>query len=100
MRPGTRGGLAATAPSGPGLALKAEALGLAVSLELPLIVVDIQRGGPATGLPTKTEASDLMIALYGRHGESPLPVISASRPGECFEVAIEAARLAMQPPLQ
>ena len=90
------GDLAVTTTSGPGLALKAEALGLAVSLELPLIVVDIQRGGPATGLPTKTEASDLMIALYGRHGESPLPVISASRPGECFEVAIEAARLALK----
>ncbi len=90
------GDLAVTTTSGPGLSLKAEALGLAVSLELPLILVDIQRGGPATGLPTKTEASDLMIAMYGRHGESPLPVIAASRPGECFEVAIEAARLALK----
>ena len=90
------GHLAMTTTSGPGLSLKSEALGLANALELPLVLVDIQRGGPSTGLPTKTEASDLMQAMYGRHGESPLPVIAASRPGECFDVAIEAARLALK----
>lgn len=90
------GHLAMTTTSGPGLSLKAEALGLVDALELPLVVVNIQRGGPSTGLPTKTEASDLMQAMYGRHGESPLPVIAASRPSECFEVAIEAARLALK----
>ncbi|MEZ5383145.1 MAG: 2-oxoacid:acceptor oxidoreductase subunit alpha [Microthrixaceae bacterium] len=90
------GHLAITTTSGPGLSLKAEALGLAISLELPLVVVNIQRGGPATGLPTKTEASDLLQAMYGRHGESPVPVIAASRPGECFDAAIEAARVALK----
>ncbi|MED5277191.1 MAG: 2-oxoglutarate ferredoxin oxidoreductase subunit alpha, partial [Actinomycetota bacterium] len=72
-----------------------ETLGLAVSLELPLIVVDVQRGGPSTGLPTKTEASDLMLAMYGRHGEAPLPIVSASTPSDCFDTAIEAARIAL-----
>ena len=90
------GQLAWTTTSGPGLSLKAEAIGLAVSLELPLVVVDIQRGGPATGLPTKTEASDLLQAMFGRHGESPLPVIAASRPSDCFDAAIEAARIALR----
>lgn len=89
------GRLAVTTTSGPGVALKGEAIGLAVSLELPLIIVDVQRGGPSTGLPTKTEASDLMIALYGRHGESPMPVVSAYSPAQCFEAAIEAARIAL-----
>ena len=90
------GHLAVTTTSGPGLSLKGEAIGLAVSLELPLIVVDIQRGGPATGLPTKTEAADLLQAMFGRHGESPLPVVAASRPSDCFDAAIEAARLALK----
>ena len=90
------GQLAWTTTSGPGLSLKGEAIGLAVSLELPLVIVDIQRGGPATGLPTKTEAADLLQAMYGRHGESPLPIVAASRPSDCFEAAIEAARIALR----
>ncbi|MFZ4517255.1 MAG: 2-oxoacid:acceptor oxidoreductase subunit alpha [Microthrixaceae bacterium] len=89
------GDLAVTTTSGPGLSLKAEAIGLAVSLELPLVVVDIQRGGPSTGLPTKTEQADLLQAMFGRHGESPVPVVAASRPSDCFEVAVEAARIAL-----
>ena len=89
------GHLAVTTTSGPGLALKGEALGLAISLELPLVLVDIQRGGPSTGLPTKTEAADLLQALYGRHGEAPLPVIAAKSPADCFLAAIEAARIAL-----
>ena len=89
------GSLAVTTTSGPGIALKGEAIGLAVILELPLIVVDIQRGGPSTGLPTKTEASDLMMALYGRHGESPMPVVAAYSAAHCFDAAIEAARIAL-----
>jgi len=89
------GHLGVTTTSGPGLALKSEALGLAISLELPLLVIDIQRGGPSTGLPTKTEASDLMQAMYGRHGESPVPVVAAKSPSDCFAVAIEAARIAL-----
>jgi 2-oxoglutarate ferredoxin oxidoreductase subunit alpha len=90
------GHLAWTTTSGPGLALKAETIGLAVSLELPLVIVDVQRGGPSTGLPTKTEQSDLLQAMFGRHGESPLPVIAASRPADTFECAIEAARIAIR----
>ncbi len=90
------GHLGVTTTSGPGLALKAEALGLAVSLELPLVVIDIQRGGPSTGLPTKTEASDLLQAMYGRHGESPVPVVAAKSPSHCFDAAIEAARIALR----
>ncbi|MGI9607750.1 MAG: 2-oxoacid:acceptor oxidoreductase subunit alpha [Acidimicrobiales bacterium] len=89
------GHLGVTTTSGPGVALKGEAIGLAVSLELPLIIVDIQRGGPSTGLPTKTEASDLMMAMYGRHGEAPLPIVSAHTPSQCFFAAIEAARIAL-----
>ena len=90
------GHLAATATSGPGIALKAETIGLALSLELPLVIIDVQRGGPSTGLPTKTEASDLMMAMYGRHGESPMPIVSASSPSNCFHAAIEACRLALK----
>jgi 2-oxoglutarate ferredoxin oxidoreductase subunit alpha len=90
------GQLAWTTTSGPGIALKGEAMGLAISLELPLVIVNIQRGGPSTGLPTKTEQSDLLQALYGRHGESPMPVIAARRPSDCFECAIEAARVAIK----
>jgi 2-oxoglutarate ferredoxin oxidoreductase subunit alpha len=84
-----------TATSGPGMDLKAETIGLAVAMELPLVVVDIQRAGPSTGMPTKTEAADLLMALYGRHGESPLPVVAASTPADCFESAIEAVRIAV-----
>jgi len=90
------GHLGVTSTSGPGVALKGETISLAISLELPLLIVDIQRGGPSTGLPTKTEAADLNIALYGRHAEAPLPVIAAYSPSHCFEVAIEAARLALK----
>ena len=89
------GALAVTATSGPGMALKAEAMGLAVMLEIPLLIIDIQRGGPSTGLPTKTEQSDLLQAYYGRNGECPMPVISASTPADCFDVAYEAARIAI-----
>jgi 2-oxoglutarate ferredoxin oxidoreductase subunit alpha len=90
------GHLGVTATSGPGVVLKGETIGLAVSLELPLLVIDIQRGGPSTGLPTKTEGADLLLAMFGRHGESPLPVIAAFSPADCFAVAIEAARLALK----
>jgi 2-oxoglutarate/2-oxoacid ferredoxin oxidoreductase subunit alpha len=90
------GGLGVTATSGPGMDLKAETIGLAVALELPLIVIDVQRAGPSTGMPTKTEQSDLLMAIHGRHGESPLPVIAASTPGQCFEAAYEAARIAVR----
>ena len=88
------GALGVTSSSGPGIALKTEALGLAIATELPLIVINSQRGGPSTGLPTKTEQSDLYQAVYGRNGEAPMPVLSTCSPGDCFEVAIEAARLA------
>ncbi|HNA18285.1 MAG TPA: 2-oxoacid:acceptor oxidoreductase family protein, partial [Ferruginibacter sp.] len=87
------GALGITTSSGPGIALKGEALGLAVMLEIPLVIVNIQRGGPSTGLPTKTEQSDLMQAYYGRNGECPMPVISASTPSDCFDVAFEATRI-------
>jgi len=89
------GHLGVTATSGPGMDLKAETVGLAVALELPLLVIDVQRAGPSTGMPTKTEQADLLSSLYGRHGESPLPVIAASTPADCFEVAVEAARIAI-----
>jgi 2-oxoglutarate ferredoxin oxidoreductase subunit alpha len=90
------GKFAVTTTSGPGLALKTEAAGLAVITELPLVIVDVQRGGPSTGLPTKTEQADLMQALYGRNGESPLPVIAASSPSDCFDWAFEAGRIALE----
>jgi len=90
------GHLGVTTTSGPGVALKSETTSLAVSIELPLLIVDIQRGGPSTGLPTKTEASDLNIALYGRHGEAPLPVIASYSPAHCFHAAIEATRIALK----
>ena len=90
------GHLGVTATSGPGMDLKAETIGLAVMLELPLIVVDIQRAGPSTGMPTKTEQSDLLLALHGRHGESPLPVIAPTTPGGCFDAAFEAVRIAVR----
>lgn len=90
------GHLAVTSTSGPGLALKSEAIGLAVMAELPLVVIDVQRGGPSTGLPTKTEQTDLMQALYGRNGESPLCVLSAVSPTDCFEMAFQACRIAIE----
>jgi 2-oxoglutarate/2-oxoacid ferredoxin oxidoreductase subunit alpha len=90
------GDLAITTTSGPGLALKGEAIGLAIMTELPLVIVDVQRGGPSTGLPTKTEQSDLLQAIYGRNGESPVIVIAASTPANCFNFAYEASRLALE----
>jgi 2-oxoglutarate ferredoxin oxidoreductase subunit alpha len=90
------GSLGITTSSGPGIALKAEAMGLAVMLEIPLIVINIQRGGPSTGLPTKTEQSDLMQAYYGRNGECPMPIVSASTPGDCFDAIYEAVRISVQ----
>ncbi|XHM62813.1 2-oxoacid:acceptor oxidoreductase subunit alpha [Streptomyces nigra] len=89
------GSLAVTTTSGPGVALKSETIGLAVSLELPLLVIDIQRGGPSTGLPTKTEQADLLQAMYGRNGEAPVPVIAPCTPTDCFDAALEAARIAL-----
>jgi 2-oxoglutarate/2-oxoacid ferredoxin oxidoreductase subunit alpha len=90
------GSLAVTGTSGPGVDLKSEAVGLALSLELPLVLVDVQRGGPSTGLPTKTEQADLLLAMYGRHGEAPLPIVAAKSPADCFDAAFEAARIAVK----
>lgn len=90
------GQLAVTATSGPGVDLMAETLGLAVSTELPMLIIDVQRGGPSTGLPTKTEQSDLMLVMYGRHGEAPMPIVAAKSPSHCFEATIEAARIALK----
>ncbi|HSF26154.1 MAG TPA: 2-oxoacid:acceptor oxidoreductase subunit alpha [Actinomycetes bacterium] len=88
------GALGVTTTSGPGVALKSETIGLAVALELPLVICDIQRGGPSTGLPTKTEQADLLQAMFGRNGESPVPIVAPRSPGDCFDAAIEAARIA------
>ena len=90
------GSLAVTGTSGPGLSLKGETISLAIITELPMIIVDVQRGGPSTGLPTKPEQSDLLLAVWGRHGESPLPVLAASSPSDAFEVAVEACRIALK----
>src|SRR5678809_152787 len=90
------GSLGVTTSSGPGIALKAEAMGLGVMLEIPLIVINIQRGGPSTGLPTKTEQSDLLQAYYGRNGECPMPIVSANTPGDCFSAIYEAVRISVQ----
>ena len=90
------GQLGVTTTSGPGIDLKSETIGLAVSLELPLVIVDIQRGGPSTGLPTKTEQADLLHAMYGRHGEAPVPIVAARSPSHCFDAAIEATRIALK----
>ncbi len=90
------GALAVTTTSGPGLALKTEAIGLAIMLELPLVIVDVQRGGPSTGLPTKTEQADLLQAVHGRNGEAPLCVIAAATPADCFRTVYEAARIAIK----
>jgi 2-oxoglutarate ferredoxin oxidoreductase subunit alpha len=89
------GALGVTTTSGPGLDLKAEMIGLAINLELPLLIIDVQRGGPSTGLPTKTEQADLLHAMYGRHGEAPLPIVAARTPSHCFEATLEAVRLAI-----
>jgi 2-oxoglutarate/2-oxoacid ferredoxin oxidoreductase subunit alpha len=89
------GSLAVTASSGPGIALKTEAMGLALMTELPLLVIDVQRGGPSTGLPTKTEQSDLLQVIHGRNGEAPIPVVAASSPADCFDATLEAARIAL-----
>jgi 2-oxoglutarate ferredoxin oxidoreductase subunit alpha len=88
--------LGITTTSGPGMALKAEAMGLAVMLEIPLVIINVQRGGPSTGLPTKTEQSDLLQAYYGRNGECPMPVIASATPSDCFDVAFEAVRIAVE----
>ena len=90
------GTMGVTASSGPGIALKAEAMGLGLMLELPMIVINVQRGGPSTGLPTKTEQSDLLQGMFGRNGESPLPVLAPRSPGDCFDIAIEAWRIATE----
>lgn len=90
------GALGVTATSGPGVALKGEAIGLAFMLELPLVIVNVQRGGPSTGLPTKTEQADLLQALYGRNGEAPVPVVAAATPSDCFEASLEACRIAIE----
>ena len=90
------GHLGVSATSGPGVDLKAETLGLAVSLELPLVLIDVQRGGPSTGLPTKTEQADLLLSMYGRHGEAPMPVVAAPSPSGCFDAAFEAVRIALR----
>jgi 2-oxoglutarate/2-oxoacid ferredoxin oxidoreductase subunit alpha len=89
------GSLGVTTTSGPGIALKSETIGLAVSLELPLVIVDVQRGGPSTGLPTKTEQADLLQAMFGRNGEAPVPIVAPASPGDCFDAALEAARIAI-----
>ncbi len=85
-----------TASAGPGVVLKAETVGLAIALELPLVILDIQRAGPSTGMPTKPEQADLLMVLFGRNGESPVPVVAASTPSQCFDAAIEAARIALK----
>jgi len=90
------GSLGITASSGPGIALKSEAINLAVMTELPVVIVDVQRGGPSTGMPTKNEQTDLLMALYGRNGESPVPVVAAASPSDCFDAAIEATRIALK----
>ena len=90
------GQLGVTGTSGPGMDLKAETLGLAVMLELPMVVVDVQRAGPSTGMPTKTEASDLLLAMFGRHGDSPMPILAAYSPSNCFDAALEACRIAVK----
>jgi 2-oxoglutarate ferredoxin oxidoreductase subunit alpha len=90
------GHLGVTGTSGPGLDLKQEMIGLAVTLELPMVIVDVQRSGPSTGMPTKTEAADLLAAMYGRHGESPIPIVASYTPAQCFDAAIEAVRIAVK----
>jgi len=90
------GAIAITTTSGPGMNLKAETMGLAVMVELPLVITDIQRAGPSTGMPTKTEQADLLMAMYGRHGEAPVPILAAATPADCFSMAFEAVRIAVR----
>ena len=90
------GHIAVTASSGPGICLKGEAMGLGFMTELPMIIVDVQRGGPSTGLPTKTEQSDLLLAMFGRNGDSPVPILAACSPGDCFTLVQEAVRIAVE----
>ena len=90
------GSLGVSTSAGPGVVLKAETIGLAITLELPLVILDIQRAGPSTGMPTKPEQADLLMVLFGRNGESPVPVVAASTPSQCFDAAIEAARIALK----
>src|SRR4029078_11392983 len=90
------GALGVTTSAGPGIVLKAESVGVAIMLELPLLIVDIQRAGPSTGMPTKPEQGDLLMVMFGRNSESPVPVVAASTPGDCFYAAIEAARIALK----
>jgi 2-oxoglutarate ferredoxin oxidoreductase subunit alpha len=90
------GQLGITATSGPGMDLKAEAIGLAATVELPMVIIDVQRAGPSTGMPTKTEQGDLLMSIHGRHGESPVPVIAPSTPADCFDSAVEAVRIAVR----
>src|SRR6185295_19955469 len=90
------GALGVTVSSGPGIALKAEAMNLAIMTELPLIICDIQRGGPSTGMPTKTEQADLLQVMFGRNGEAPVPVLAAQSPADCFPTALEAVQLAIK----
>ena len=90
------GAIAITTTSGPGMNLKAETIGLALAVELPLVITDVQRAGPSTGMPTKTEQADLLMAMYGRHGESPVPVLAAATPADCFRMAFEAVRIAVK----
>src|SRR5207302_8384709 len=90
------GEIAVTASSGPGICLKGEAMGLGFMTELPMIIIEVQRGGPSTGLPTKTEQSDLLLAMFGRNGDSPLPILAACTPGDCFTMAQEAVRIAVE----
>ena len=90
------GAFSLTGTSGPGVCLKSEAIGLAIMMEIPVVILNVQRGGPSTGLPTKTEQSDLLQAFFGRNGESPLPILAASSPADCFDVALEAFRIAVR----
>src|SRR5581483_319615 len=90
------GALGVTTSAGPGIVLKAETVGLAIMLELPLVIIDVMRAGPSTGMPTKPEQGDLLMVMYGRNGESPVPVVAASSPSDCFRAAIEAARIALK----
>src|SRR5262249_42285677 len=90
------GHLALTGTSGPGIALKSEAIGLAVTTELPGVIIDVQRGGPSTGVPTKTEQADLLQAMFGRNGECPVAIVAASTPADCFDMAVEAFRIAVR----
>src|SRR5205085_7731314 len=90
------GAIAITTTSGPGMNLKAETVGLALAAEMPLIITDIQRAGPSTGMPTKTEQADLLMAMYGRHGEAPVPILAAATPADCFAMAYEAIRIAVK----